>query len=84
MTRDKASLIARRRSTAAGLVTGSLFSRKLQLALEGKAEGNLSSAVSEMFKFLASCDLTQFSISKSNYLLYASAGKSVIASGNWL
>ena len=66
MTHDKASLIARRRSTAAGLVTGSLFSRKLQLALEGKAEGNLSSAVSEMFKFLASCDLTQFPISQLN------------------
>jgi hypothetical protein len=36
------------------------------MALEGKAEGNLSSAVSEMFKFLASCELTQFPISKSN------------------
>jgi hypothetical protein len=36
------------------------------MALEGKAEGNFFSAVSEMFKFLASCELTQFPISESN------------------
>jgi hypothetical protein len=36
------------------------------MALEGKAEGNFFSAVSEMFKFLVSCELTQFPISKSN------------------
>ena len=65
MMRDKAGVIARRRSTAARLVTGSVFSSKLQMALEGKAEGNLSSAVSEKFKFLASCELTQFPISES-------------------
>ena len=35
------------------------------MALEGKAEGNFFSAVSEMFKFLSSCEPTQFPISES-------------------
>jgi hypothetical protein len=35
------------------------------MALEGKAEGNFLSAVSELFKFLVSCELTQFPISES-------------------
>src|ERR1700679_1531634 len=45
---------------------GSVLNSKFQTALEGKAEGNLFSAASELLKFLASREQTQFPISKSH------------------
>src|ERR1700734_3137242 len=50
------------------LVRGSVLNSKFQTAPEGKAEGNLFSAASELFKFLASRERTQFPISESNRL----------------
>ena len=47
------------------LLRAPAFNGKLQMALEGKVEGNLLSAVSEMFEFLAPCEPTQFPISES-------------------
>jgi hypothetical protein len=68
MTHDKLRLSHGLGQTPARLIDGSVCGSNLQMAPGGKDEGSSLAAVYETFKFLTSCEPTQFPISKSKPL----------------